>query len=67
MEKDELLSQMSAEAAADAVDRFTIERMVAESKENAGPDIVNAPFLPVPEWMSHPAGSGHNEEEHEQR
>ena len=32
-----------------------VERMVAESKVNATPDIVNAPFLPFPEWMSRPA------------
>jgi hypothetical protein len=33
-----------------------VARMVAESKVNAGPDIVNAPFLPYPAWMSRPAG-----------
>lgn len=29
-----------------------VAEMVAESKANAGPDVVNAPFLPVPEWMT---------------
>ncbi len=33
-----------------------VEELVAESKINAGPDIVNAPFLPFPEWMSRPGG-----------
>ena len=33
-----------------------VERMVAESKQNAGPDIVNSPFLPFPEWMGKPVG-----------
>jgi len=36
-----------------------VERMVAESKKNAGPDIVNSPFLPFPEWMGKPAGEQH--------
>ncbi len=31
-----------------------VARMVAESKENVGPDVVNSPFLPFPEWMSRP-------------
>ncbi|NKB89470.1 MAG: amidohydrolase family protein [Acidobacteria bacterium] len=35
-----------------------VARMVAESKANAAPDIVNTPFLPVPEWMAHPPGEG---------
>jgi len=35
-----------------------VARMVAESKANAGPDVVNAPFLPFPAWMSRPAGGG---------
>ncbi|NQW04938.1 MAG: amidohydrolase family protein [Acidobacteria bacterium] len=29
-----------------------VARMVAESKVNAGPDVVNAPFLPYPAWMT---------------
>ncbi|MFB6368353.1 MAG: amidohydrolase family protein, partial [Gemmatimonadota bacterium] len=29
-----------------------VARMVAESKEDAEPDIVNRPFLPYPDWMS---------------
>jgi hypothetical protein len=33
-----------------------VEELVAESKANAGPDIVNSPFLPFPEWMSRPGG-----------
>lgn len=33
-----------------------VARMVAESKVNAGPDIVNSPFLPFPQWMSRPGG-----------
>ena len=33
-----------------------VARMVAESKVNVGPDIVNSPFLPFPEWMSRPGG-----------
>ena len=33
-----------------------VVRMVAESKANVGPDIVNSPFLPFPEWMSRPGG-----------
>lgn len=32
-----------------------VARMVAESKENAGPDVVNSPFLPFPEWMTRPS------------
>jgi hypothetical protein len=35
-----------------------IEEMVAESKANAGPDVVNGPFLPVPEWMRHSPDGG---------
>ena len=35
-----------------------VARMVAESKKDARPDVVNAPFLPVPEWMAHPPGDG---------
>lgn len=31
-----------------------VARMVAESKANAEPDIVNAPFLPFPQWMTRP-------------
>ena len=31
-----------------------VARMVAESKVNAGPDVVNSPFLPFPEWMTRP-------------
>jgi hypothetical protein len=31
-----------------------VARIVAESKANAGPDVVNAPFLAFPEWMSRP-------------
>jgi len=33
-----------------------VARMVLESKENAGPDFINRPFLPYPEWMSRPPG-----------
>ena len=33
-----------------------VARMVAESKVNAGPDVVNSPFLPFPEWMTRPVG-----------
>ena len=33
-----------------------VARMVAESKAEAGPDIVNSPFLPFPQWMSRPGG-----------
>ena len=29
-----------------------VARMVAESKANAAPDIVNSPFLPYPVWMT---------------
>ncbi len=29
-----------------------VARMVAESKVNAAPDIVNSPFLPFPAWMT---------------
>jgi len=29
-----------------------VARIVAESKEDAEPDIVNRPFLPYPDWMS---------------
>jgi len=35
-----------------------VAEMVAESKVNAGPDFVNSPFLPFPEWMSRPGGGG---------
>ncbi len=35
-----------------------VARMVAESKVGAGPDIVNSPFLPFPQWMSRPGGGG---------
>jgi len=31
-----------------------VARIVAESKENAGPDVVNGPFLAFPEWMTQP-------------
>ena len=31
-----------------------VARMVAESKKDAGPDVVNSPFLPFPEWMMRP-------------
>lgn len=31
-----------------------VARMVAESKVNAEPDVVNSPFLPYPEWMTRP-------------
>ncbi len=33
-----------------------VARMVAESKVNAVPDIVNSPFLPFPAWMSRGGG-----------
>lgn len=33
-----------------------VARMVAESKVNAAPDIVNSPFLPFPAWMSRGGG-----------
>ncbi|MDA1305950.1 MAG: amidohydrolase family protein [Acidobacteria bacterium] len=33
-----------------------VARMVAESKVNAAPDIVNSPFLPFPVWMSRGGG-----------
>lgn len=33
-----------------------VARMVAESKEDAEPDIVNRPFLPYPDWMSEEPG-----------
>jgi hypothetical protein len=33
-----------------------VARMVAESKANVGPDIVNSPFLPFPQWMIRPGG-----------
>ena len=33
-----------------------VARMVAESKADAGPDFVNSPFLPFPQWMSRPGG-----------
>ncbi len=39
-----------------------VAAMVAESKENAGVDVVNSPFLPVPEWMSHPVAEEEQEE-----
>jgi len=35
-----------------------VAEMVAESKANAGPDIVNSPFLPFPAWMSRPPAGG---------
>ena len=34
-----------------------VAEMVAESKENADPDIVNRPFLPYPDWMTEDPGS----------
>jgi hypothetical protein len=35
-----------------------VARMVAESKANASPDIVNEPFLPFPGWMTRPGRGG---------
>ncbi len=35
-----------------------VARMVADSKVNAQPDIVNSPFLPFPAWMSRAGGGG---------
>jgi len=35
-----------------------VEVMVSESKANAGPDVVNSPFLPFPEWMMRAGGGG---------
>lgn len=44
-----------------------VARMVAESKENAGADVVNSPFLPFPEWMTQPVKERDGDESGGQR